>query len=93
MYMAEEKKVVTSEKNELIFDDGMIQAIEEYQSPEQLYQDLVNRVKRYHPSDDISLIEKAYQTSEEAHREQVRKSGEPFQSKKYRQTDDTFSPG
>lgn len=78
MYMAEEKKVVTSEKNEMIFDDGMIQAIEEYQSPEQLYQDLVNRVKRYHPSDDISLIEKAYQTSEEAHREQVRKSGEPY---------------
>ena len=35
-------------------------------------------MRKYHPSDDISLIEKAYQTACDAHRGQVRKSGEPY---------------
>ncbi|MCI9201584.1 MAG: bifunctional (p)ppGpp synthetase/guanosine-3',5'-bis(diphosphate) 3'-pyrophosphohydrolase [Lachnospiraceae bacterium] len=52
--------------------------MQEFQSPEQLYQDLIDRVQKYHPSDDISLIEKAYRTAYEAHKEQVRKSGEPY---------------
>lgn len=62
----------------MVFDDGRIKAIQEFQSPEQLYQDLIDRVQKYHPSDDISLIEKAYRTAYEAHKEQVRKSGEPY---------------
>ena len=44
----------------LILDDGRIEAMKEYLSPEELYQDLISRVRRYHPSDDISMIEKAY---------------------------------
>lgn len=65
-------------KREVVFDDGRIEAIEEFQSPEQLYQDLIARVRKYHPSDDISMIEKAYKTAYEAHKNQVRKSGEPY---------------
>lgn len=65
-------------KKEIVFDDGRIEAIKEFQSPEQLYQDLIARVRKYHPSDDISMIEKAYQTAYDAHRNQVRKSGEPY---------------
>ena len=42
------------------FDDGKIEAIKEFQSPDCLYQGLIKRVRKYHPSDDISLIEKAY---------------------------------
>ncbi|WP_026526952.1 RelA/SpoT family protein [Butyrivibrio sp. VCD2006] len=60
------------------FDDGKIEAIDEFQSPEALYKGLISRVRRYHPSDDITLIEKAYQSAAEAHKEQRRKSGEPY---------------
>ncbi len=70
--------MTTEEKKEVVFDDGRIEAIEEFQSPETLYQELISRVQKYHPSDDISLIEKAYQTAYEAHKTQVRKSGEPY---------------
>ncbi len=60
------------------FDDGKIEAIQEFQTPESLYQELIDRVRKYHPSDDISMIEKAYQIAAEAHKEQKRKSGEPY---------------
>ena len=70
--------MATEEKKEVIIDDGRIESIEEFQSPEALYEELINRVRKYHPSGDISLIEKAYQTAYDAHRGQVRKSGEPY---------------
>ena len=70
---AEEQK-----KTELVFDDGHIEAMAEYKKPEELYQDLITRVRRYHPSDDISLIERAYKVANDAHKDQARKSGEPY---------------
>lgn len=76
--MTEEKSKVTIEGRGVVFDDGRIEAIQEFQSPEQLYQDLISHVCRYHPSDDISLIEKAYKIAYDAHKEQRRKSGEPY---------------
>ena len=60
------------------FDDGKIEAIEEFQTPDKLYEGLIKRVRKYHPSDDISLIEKAYNQAAEAHKDQLRKSGEPY---------------
>jgi GTP pyrophosphokinase len=63
---------------EFKFDDGHIEAIGEFISPDELFQDLIRRVRKYHPSDDISLIEKAYRVADEAHHGQVRKSGEPY---------------
>ena len=65
-------------KRELVFDYGRIENIEEFQSPEQLYRDLLSRVRKYHPSDDLTLIERAYQVAYRAHEGQVRKSGEPY---------------
>ena len=65
-------------KQEVIFDDGRIEAMQEKLSPEELYRDLIDRVALYHPSDDYSLIEKAYRFADEAHKGQVRKSGEPY---------------
>ncbi len=73
-----EEKNTNQQKNEVVFDDGRIEAIQEFQSPEQLYRDLILRVRKYHPSDDISLIEKAYHLASKAHENQVRKSGEPY---------------
>ncbi len=69
---------MTEEKKELVIDDGRIESTRENLSPDELYGDLVSRVKKYHPSDDISLIEKAFFLAREAHKEQVRKSGEPY---------------
>lgn len=63
---------------ELILDDGRIEPMKEYLSPEELYQDLISCVKKYHPSDDITLIEKAYKVASEAHKDQFRRSGEPY---------------
>ena len=45
---------------------------------EQLYQELIEKIKTYHPSDDFSMIEKAYKLAVDAHKDQKRKSGEPY---------------
>ena len=50
----------------------------DFTSPEVLYDELITSVKKYHPSADISMIEKAYQIAKDAHEGQVRKSGEPY---------------
>lgn len=50
----------------------------DFTSPEELYQELIARIRRYHPSDDISMIEKAYRIAAQAHSDQKRKSGEPY---------------
>lgn len=65
-------------KNLEIIDGHAVKAPEDYQDPEQLYQALVARVRKYHPSADITMIEKAYRIASEAHKEQFRKSGEPY---------------
>ncbi len=40
--------------------------------------ELVERVRTYHPAADVDLIARAYRYSEWAHREQTRKSGDPY---------------
>ena len=55
-----------------------LEAPADFTSPEVLYQELVASIRRYHPSDDISMIEKAYHIAKEAHKDQKRKSGEPY---------------
>ncbi|WP_455773898.1 RelA/SpoT family protein [[Ruminococcus] lactaris] len=65
-------------KNLEMVDGHAVKAPEDYQDPEQLYQALIARVRKYHPSADITMIEKAYRIGKEAHKDQVRKSGEPY---------------
>ncbi|MEG0591296.1 MAG: bifunctional (p)ppGpp synthetase/guanosine-3',5'-bis(diphosphate) 3'-pyrophosphohydrolase, partial [Lachnospiraceae bacterium] len=72
---------VTSEnqsKNVEIVDGHEVKAPADYQNPEQLYDKLIARIRKYHPSTDISMIEKAYQTAKKSHGDQLRKSGEPY---------------
>ena len=69
---------MAEEKNEVIFDNGKISESQEFRNPDDLYRELIERVQKYHPSDDISMIEKAYQMASEAHKSQFRKSGEPY---------------
>jgi GTP pyrophosphokinase len=40
--------------------------------------DLVTKVQSYHPAADVALIERAYKFAEWSHREQMRKSGDPY---------------
>ncbi len=63
---------------EFVIDDGRIESLEEFLSPDALYRDLIKRVQKYHPSDDISGIAKAFKLADSAHKGQVRKSGEPY---------------
>ena len=65
-------------ENEVIPKTENIKTMKEFESPESLYKELIASVRKYHPSDDISLIEKAYHVADEAHKGQVRKSGEAY---------------
>ncbi len=46
--------------------------------PAVLYEQLVETIRKYRPATDLSVIEKAYKIADEAHRGQLRKSGEPY---------------
>ena len=43
-----------------------------------LYNKLMVQIKSYHPSSDFRMVRKAYEVAKEAHKNQFRKSGEPF---------------
>ncbi|MDY5482997.1 MAG: RelA/SpoT family protein [Otoolea sp.] len=58
--------------------DQEIEAPADFTSPEALYEELIAAIRKYHPSDDISMVEKAYQIAYNAHKDQKRKSGEPY---------------
>ncbi|HIZ79881.1 MAG TPA: bifunctional (p)ppGpp synthetase/guanosine-3',5'-bis(diphosphate) 3'-pyrophosphohydrolase [Candidatus Lachnoclostridium stercorigallinarum] len=58
--------------------DVELEAPADFTSPDVLYEDLIKTIRRYHPSDDISMVEKAYHIAAEAHKDQKRKSGEPY---------------
>ena len=61
-----------------VVDGHVIKVPEDYQDPQALYKKLIRRVHKYHPSDDISIIEKAFDIAHRAHEGQCRKSGEPY---------------
>ena len=67
---------MADEKIEIIIPK--IKSPEEYENPTELYDKLIAMIKKYHPSDDYSLIEKAYKLADDAHKEQKRRSGEPY---------------
>ena len=58
--------------------DQELMAPDDFTSPETLYQELIAAIRKYHPSDDISMVEKAYDIAYNAHKDQRRKSGEPY---------------
>ena len=66
-------------KNLEVVDGHAVKAPEDYQDPEQLYQALVARVRKYHPSTDISMIEKGIQDRERS----AQRSGEEIRGTIY----------
>ncbi|RGU05846.1 bifunctional (p)ppGpp synthetase/guanosine-3',5'-bis(diphosphate) 3'-pyrophosphohydrolase [Dorea longicatena] len=61
-----------------VIDGHAVKSQEDYEDPDRLYDILIARIRKYHPSTDVSLIEKAYKLAVEAHGDQRRKSGEPY---------------
>ena len=86
--MAEMTKSTEAKKDEMQVEkeklesvkraDAAVKTMHDFTSPEVLYKELINSVLKYHPSTDISMIEKAYKVASEAHEGQKRKSGEPY---------------
>ena len=77
----EERRESTLQKDEIEKikkADASVKAMEDFTSPEVLYDELISSVKKYHPSTDITMIEKAFNIANNAHKGQVRKSGEPY---------------
>lgn len=75
--MAEDAKKTTEVK----IDNGELDTSmtpRDFTEPEILYDKLKSMIRGYHPSTDISLIEKAYDIAYKAHEGQLRKSGEPY---------------
>ena len=61
-----------------IVDGHAVKAPADYQDPDELYRLLIKRICKYHPSTDVSMVEKAYNIANGAHEGQYRKSGEAY---------------
>ena len=61
-----------------VVDGHAVKSQEDYEDPNRLYDMLIARIRKYHPSTDVSMIEKAYKLAIKAHGDQRRKSGEPY---------------
>ena len=61
-----------------IVDGHAVKAPADYQNPDELYDLLIKRICKYHPSTDVSMVEKAYRIAKNAHEGQFRKSGEAY---------------
>lgn len=58
--------------------DKSVDTPADFTSHEVLYNKLIETIRQYHPSSDLSDIERAYKVAKEAHEGQFRKSGEPY---------------
>ena len=76
--MAETKIGIKDREGVLTKADENVKTMQDFTDPAELYQELIKSVRKYHPSTDISMIEKAYQIASRAHEGQLRKSGEPY---------------
>ncbi|MDO5423552.1 MAG: bifunctional (p)ppGpp synthetase/guanosine-3',5'-bis(diphosphate) 3'-pyrophosphohydrolase [Eubacteriales bacterium] len=76
--MAKDEKSKTNKVDEIKKVDASVKSMADFTSPDVLYDELIASVKKYHPSTDITMIEKAYRIARDAHEGQLRKSGEPY---------------
>ena len=74
-----ELNILPAEERSLIRKaDASAKTMQDFTSPEELYGELLASIRKYHPSDDISMVEKAYRIAYDAHKDQKRRSGEPY---------------
>ncbi len=73
------QQTAASEKREYHAEKKMGFAVpKDFTDVEELYDQLIHTIRNYHPSTDLSMIEKAYRIARDAHQDQKRKSGEPY---------------
>ncbi len=72
------RRLSDAERDQILKADSSAKAMQDYTSPQELYGELVAGIRKYHPSEDLSMIDKAYRIAYEAHKTQKRKSGEPY---------------
>ncbi|MBR4707244.1 MAG: bifunctional (p)ppGpp synthetase/guanosine-3',5'-bis(diphosphate) 3'-pyrophosphohydrolase, partial [Pseudobutyrivibrio sp.] len=65
-------------ESQVAFENHGVISTTDFVDPDVLYKELIDRVRKYHPNDDISMIERGYKLASAAHEGQVRKSGEPY---------------
>ena len=66
--MGEKKLTIDQEKIESVKKaDANVKTMSDFTSPEDLYKELISCVKKYHPSADLTMIEKAYRIAKNAH--------------------------
>ena len=73
-----ERAPLWTENTDYVVDGKVLKEKEDFEDPDKLYNTLINLIYKYHPSTDISMIEKAYRIAYNAHKDQKRKSGEPY---------------
>ncbi len=76
--MADDKVLEKPNKTFPMVDGHAVKAPEDYQDPKKLYEALITRIRKYHPSADISMVVKAFDIAYKAHEGQYRKSGEAY---------------
>ena len=64
--------------NKIQWVERSIDRADQNAQPDEIFEVLVQKIKKYHPSTDISLIKRAYDLANDAHKDQVRKSGHPY---------------
>ncbi len=76
------REKTTMDENEKMAEikrvEARVKSMEDFTDPDALYSELIASIKKYHPSADTSMVEKAYKIASEAHKGQKRKSGEPY---------------
>ena len=73
---AEDEKTIAELKDTVA--GKMLKKPADFTDPSELYDTLKAQILKYHPSADLSMIEKAYKIADDAHKDQKRASGEPY---------------
>ena len=78
----EDGKIKTEEERmqEIEAVEANVKCMKDFTSPEQLYEELIRSIRKYHPSTDISMIKKAYQIASKAHEGQKKVWGTLYYS-------------
>ena len=72
------RNMTTDDKQGTALGERDIEDPAPFTPPEELYADLIKTIRSYHPSEDTSLIKKAYDVADRQHAGQKRRSGEPY---------------
>ena len=72
------RNMTTDDKQGSALGERDIEDPAPFTPPEELFAELIKTIRSYHPSEDTELIKKAYEVAKEQHKDQKRRSGEPY---------------